>query len=102
MDAPELAVKRVVTFDGEGSLKAYCDLSIGELVLVKGLRVVQGRNGLFVSMPRQQGKNGKWYDSVFLMTREAKDEVGRLVLEAYQQEMTASPSTSLGAGSPKP
>ena len=79
-----LAVKRLVKFEGEGSLRAFCDIAIGEQFLVKGLRVVEGKNGLFVSMPRQQGKDHKWYDSVMPLTKEAKQEVGRVVLEAYQ------------------
>ena len=82
-----LAVKRLVRFDSKSALKAYVDLEIGNLFLVKGLRVVEGKNGLFVSMPRQQGKDAKWYDSVVALTKEAKQEVGRVVLEAYQQEM---------------
>ena len=86
----ELAVKRLVKFDGEGSLKAYCDLMIGNLFLVKGLRVVDGKNGMFVSMPRQQSKGGKWFDSVETLTKETKTEVERLVLAAYKEEVSLS------------
>ena len=82
----DCTVKRILTFDGDGSLRAYCDLAVGDLFLIKGLRVVQGKNGLFVSMPRQQSKNGKWFDSVELITKEVKEDLNRLVLEAYQQE----------------
>ena len=82
----ELSVKRLVKFDGEGTLKAFCDVAIDERFLVKGLRVVEGKRGLFVSMPRQQGKDTKWYDSVEAMTKEAKADVDRVVLRAYQQE----------------
>ena len=82
----ELSVKRMVRFDGEGSLKAFCDLAVGDAFLIKGLRVVEGKNGLFISMPRQQGKDAKWYESVVALTKEAKDEVSRVVLEAYRQE----------------
>ena len=85
-----LAVKRMVRFDGKSSLKAYVDLEIGNLFLVKGLRVVEGKNGLFVSMPRQQGKDAKWYDSVVALTKEAKMEVGQVVLDAYQQEVASN------------
>ena len=88
--ATELAVKRLVKFDGEGSLKAYVDLAVGESFLIRGLRVVKGKNGIFVSMPRQQGKNGKWFDSVMTMTPETKKEVEQVVLEAYHQEDVAS------------
>ena len=85
----ELAVRRLVKFDGEGSLKAYCDLAIGSAFLVKGLRVVKGKNGLFVSMPREQGKDQKWYDSVEALTKETKTAVDRVVLEAYDQSSPA-------------
>ena len=81
-----LTVERLVKFDGEGSLKAFCDLAIGKAFLVKGLRVVNGKNGLFVSMPRQKGKDANWYDIVMAMTKEAKAEVGRVVLEAYNHQ----------------
>ena len=82
----ELSVQRMVKFDGEGSLKAFCDLAIGDAFLIKGLRVVEGKKGLFVSMPRQQGKDAKWYESVVALTKEAKDEVSRAVLGAYRQD----------------
>ena len=85
----DLSVKRLVKFDGESSLKAYVDLAIGDLFIVKGLRVVEGKNGLFVSMPRQQGKgDNKWYDSVVALTDEVKREVGRVVLGAYAEQTT--------------
>ena len=85
----DLTVKRLIRFDGEGSLRAYCDLAVGNVFLIKGLRVVAGKNGLFVSMPRQQGKDAKWYDNVSTMSKEVREEVNRVVLGAYQQELAA-------------
>ncbi len=82
----DLHVKRLICFEGEGSLKAFCDLAIGDRFLVRGLRVIEGKNGLFVSMPRQQGKDARWYESVEAMTKEAKAEVQRVILEAYQKD----------------
>ena len=84
----DLSVKRLVKFDGEGSLKAYCDLMVGNVFLIKGLRVVEGKNGLFVSMPRQQSKGGKWFDSVQTLTKDIKMDVERLVLAAYTEEVS--------------
>ena len=83
----DLSVKRLLKFNGTGSLKAYCDLVVHDQFLIKGVRVMSGKNGLFVSMPRQQGKDHKWYDSVVALTQETKAEVGRVVMEAYQQDV---------------
>ena len=67
-----------------GSLKAFADVVINETVLIKSIRVVESReNGLFVSMPKSQGKDGKWYENVSLLNEEAKQELQEAVFEAY-------------------
>ena len=79
----KLEVSRLHKLDGKSSTKAFCDLSVLDSIVIKGLRVVEGEKGLFVSMPREEGKDGKWYNTVIPLKREIKDEIERLVLEAY-------------------
>jgi len=78
-----LEVSRLHKLEGTGSTKAFCDLSVLDSLVIKGLRVVEGEKGLFVSMPREEGKDGKWYNTIIPLKREIKDEIERLVLEAY-------------------
>ena len=86
-----LTVKRINKLDGTGTLKAFCDVTIAELFLIKGLRVVEGKNGLFVSMPRELGKDGNWYDTVIPLTEEARQQMSEVVLSAFQSEPALSP-----------
>ena len=79
----KLAVTRIHKLDGESATKAFCDISILDSIVINGLRVVQGKNGLFVSLPREEGKDGKYYNTVIPLRREVKDEIEKLVLEAY-------------------
>lgn len=79
----KLEVARIHKLDGTGSTKAFCDLQVLDSFVIKGLRVVEGEKGLFVSMPREAGKDGKWYNTVMPLSKEIKDEVERIVLEAY-------------------
>ena len=79
----ELAVKRVMKMNGNGTLKAFCDVALAGSFLIKGVKVVEGKNGLFVSMPREQGKNGQWYDTVVPLTKEAREQLSQVVLEVY-------------------
>jgi len=58
-------------------------LKVSDSLVIKGLRVVEGEKGLFVSMPREEGRDGKWYNTVIPLKRELKDEIEKLVLEAY-------------------
>ena len=53
-------------------------------VLVKGVRIIEGNNGLFVTMPKSQGKDGKWYPTVALVDKSIQSELQNIVLEAYQ------------------
>jgi stage V sporulation protein G len=78
-----LAVTRMHKLDGTGPTKAFCDISILDSLIINGLRVVEGKNGLFVGMPSESGKDGKYHNTVIPLRREVKDEIERLVLEAY-------------------
>ena len=77
-------VTRCVRSDGDGAVKAFCDVAIENVLLIKGVRVVVGKHGPFVSMPRQLSRNGKWYDSVVPLTKELRTQLQQAVLEAFQ------------------
>ena len=79
-----IQVDRIHRIEGDSKTKAFVDISL-DGVLIRGLRVVSGVNGLFVSMPSHQGKDGKWYDTVSLVTREKRQELSELVLRAYKE-----------------
>ena len=89
VQAQELAVKRVTRLDGRTSVKAFCDVAIADLFVVRSLKVIEGRNGLFVSMPREQGRNGQWYDMVAPLTKAARERMTEIVLEAYNTKEPA-------------
>jgi stage V sporulation protein G len=78
-----LKVVRMHRFEGESKVKAFADISIGDFV-VKGLKIVQGKEGLFLSMPQEKAKDGKWYNTFFPVSEEAKQSLSEVVLGAYE------------------
>jgi stage V sporulation protein G len=82
----ELEVKRMAKVDGRGTLKAFCDVALGGQYVIKGLKVVEGKKGIFVSMPREQGRDGNWYDTFLPVTKQAHQQLTDTVLAAYQAE----------------
>jgi len=82
----DLKVARVYRFNGDGPVKAVCDVSICDEFLIKGFRVIEGKNGLFVGSPSEQGKDGKWYSSVFPLTKLARQSLQEIVLSAYEDD----------------
>jgi len=84
MEDSAIQVNRIYKVDGDSKLKAFVDVSWAGIIL-KGLRVVNGSNGLFVSMPRHQGKDGKWYNTVYPTNKEIQKHLSDLVLAAYEE-----------------
>lgn len=84
MEESAIKVSRIYKVDGDSTLKAFVDVSLGGVV-IKGLRIVNGKNGLFLGMPHHQGKDGKWYPTVFAENKEIQQALEELVLGAYQE-----------------
>jgi len=83
MEDLKIEVSRIHKLDGAGATKAFCDISVADSFMIRGLRIIEGKDGLFVSMPREEGKDGKWYNTVIPLKRDVKDHIERIVLEAY-------------------
>ena len=79
----KIEVSRIHKLDGAGATRAFVDLAVEDSFIIKGIRIVEGAKGLFVTMPREEGKDGKWYTTVVPLKREIKDEIERIVLDAY-------------------
>jgi stage V sporulation protein G len=71
----------------EGKVKAFADITINDALIIKGIRVVDGKEGLFVSMPSEKSnKDDKWYERVRCVNKEVKGLIQDTVLEAYQTQ----------------
>ena len=82
-----IQVKRIHRLENGRALKAFADITVNEALLVKGVRVLDGKKGIFVTMPREQStKDKKWYDTVRCLTPQVKEEIAAKVLTAYAQE----------------
>ena len=81
-----IKVERIHATKGTGATRAFCDISIAGAFVVKGLRIVEGKDGLFVGMPQEKGKNGKWYDTFFPTSNEIKKELQEIILQEFQSE----------------
>ena len=81
----DIEIANIYRLDGTGSLKAFCDIIVSNIVLVKGLRIMEGRNGLFVRMPARAGKDGKWYESIKPMSKEIRESLNEIIIKAFSE-----------------
>lgn len=71
--------------DGGGNLKAFADIRIGGALIIKGCAVMEGKKGIFVSMPRKPGRNG-WWSDVVVPADEIKSLYEREILKAWEED----------------
>jgi len=79
-----LRVVRLHRLDSESKTKAFVDVSEGDFI-VKDLRILQGKKGLFLGMPQEKAKDGNWYNAFYPVTKEARQSLTEVVLAAYQE-----------------
>ena len=70
--------------------KGFASITFDDALVVTGLTILEGNDGLFVSMPQSKGKDkdGKerWFDIVFPTSKEGRQAITDAVLEAYNKE----------------
>ena len=75
----------------KGNVKAIASVSLDGMFVIKGLKVMDSKKGLFVSMPQEivPGKDGqKQYSNTFFpLTNSSKTQLETAVLDAYKLRM---------------
>ena len=86
METLDVKIIKIHRLPQDSRVKAFVDLGINDALLIKGLKIVQGKKGLFVTMPTEQGKNERWYERVRCMNQNVRSLIAEKVLEAYTLE----------------
>tara|TARA_B100000315_G_C14194094_1_gene414656 strand:+ start:180 stop:515 length:336 start_codon:yes stop_codon:yes gene_type:complete len=73
-----------------GKIRAFFDLQTEEGFTIKGFKLVEGINGLFVGFPSQKGNDDEYRDTVWA-DRELKEQLIQMAIKEYGQEVMASP-----------
>ncbi len=81
----EITEVRIFKSKMDGTIKAYASVTLDGEFVVKGLKVLEGENGLWVGMPGKKDlRSGEFKDTFHPITREARDKITSAVLEAYE------------------
>ncbi|HED04627.1 MAG TPA: septation regulator SpoVG [Candidatus Fraserbacteria bacterium] len=71
----------------EGNLKAFCSVIFDEVFIVHSVKVIEGREGLFVAMPSRALPNGEFRDIVHPINNDFRLKLEQEVLRRYQETM---------------
>jgi stage V sporulation protein G len=80
----------------EERLKAYVSIVLDDCFLVSDLKVIQGPNGVFVSMPSKRKKNGEFKDIAHPLNRDTREKMERRILSEYERVRSENPPARVG------
>lgn len=78
-------VKIFKTSEENPVVRAYASITIDDCFIVKNLRVIQGKERLFVAMPSRKKANGEHEDEAHPLNQETRDMIESKVLDAYNK-----------------
>jgi stage V sporulation protein G len=69
----------------EEKLKAFVSIVFDQCFMVNDIKIIQGRDGLFISMPSRKKKNGEFKDVAHPLNNETRRMIEEKVLGEYHR-----------------
>jgi len=86
----------------EEKLKAFVSIVFDHCFMVNDIKIIQGRDGLFISMPSRKKKNGEFKDVAHPLNNETRRMIEGKVLGEYERILADRGEQADGEVSPRP
>jgi stage V sporulation protein G len=74
----------------EDKLKAFVNITFDDVFVVRGLKVIEGKNGLFVCMPSRKLEDGTYKDIAHPISNDFRQQLETQIIEAYRRLLADS------------
>lgn len=68
-----------------GKLLAFASVVIADSLVISGIKIYQGKDNEFISMPSNKGTDGEYHDITFPITKEFRTELFETILDEYNK-----------------
>lgn len=82
MEITDVKIKKVAS---EGKLKAYVSLTFDDCFVVHNLKIIEGKEGIFVAMPNRKTKSGEFKDIAHPINSECRSTIQTRILDEYNK-----------------
>ncbi len=69
----------------EGNLKAFCSVVFDDVFIVHSVKIIQGKECLFVAMPSREGKGGEFRDTAHPIDNDFRLRMETAILDKYHE-----------------
>lgn len=90
----DIQVKVNVLVNSENKVKALASVTFDNVFMVTGIKVVEGQNGVFVTMPQRKTASGEYKDICFPLTADFRKEISGEIIDAYNAGVAKNQSSS--------
>ena len=80
MEVTEVRIRKV---EAEGKLKAYVTVTFDNCFVVHNVKIIEGKNGLFIAMPSRKTANGEYKDVAHPISPDFRNSLQDKILEEY-------------------
>ena len=84
-----------VTLRDEEKLKAFVNITLDDQFVVRGLKVIKGSDGFFISMPSRKMPDGTFRDIAHPITKDFRELVEKLIIEKYNKQLEEKKSEEI-------
>jgi stage V sporulation protein G len=81
-----------ISFRDEPKLKAFVNITFDNSFVIRGMKVINGTKGYFVSMPSRKRKDGTHQDIAHPINNEMRRMIEDKVLLAYEEQLKSRES----------
>ncbi len=81
-----------VTLRNEDKLKAFANVTFDDEFVIRGLKIINGNSGYFVSMPSRKRSDGTHQDVAHPINNRMRQKIEEAVLSAYETELKSAAS----------
>jgi len=75
-----------VSLRDDAKLKAFASITLDDCFVIRGLKIIEGKEGTFVAMPSRRRKDGEYQDIAHPINNDAREEMERVILDEYKRE----------------
>ncbi len=84
-----------ISLRSDNKLKAFASITLDNMFVIRGLKIIEGAKGVFVAMPSRKRPDGTFQDIAHPINNETRAWMEGQVIGAYHKE-TAKTSTEAG------
>lgn len=79
---------RIRKLNDEGKMKAVVSITLDEEFVVHDIKIIEGKNGLFVAMPSRKMGEGDFRDIAHPLTSETRGKIKDAIFAEYEKALS--------------